>query len=83
MTDPTTTHIGEFVPGRGYRVFVSDVDLVAFRFYIARADAQEREYYSLNSPEEPANGGASYFLGLHRTKEEMADFQTAWTLRID
>lgn len=78
-----TTHIGAFVPGRGYCFFVSTSDLVAFRAYIAKANAHDREYYSLNSSEELVEGGAHYFLGLHRSKEEMDQFLTAWTLRID
>ena len=77
------THIGEFVPGRGFRMFVSAADLVSFRVYIARAGAQERERYTLTSAEEPTNGGAHYFVGLHRTKDEMDRFLTEWTLRID
>jgi hypothetical protein len=77
------TYIAEFVPGRGYRAFVSAADLVAFRKYVAGADAQERQYYSLTSSEEPADGGAFYFLGLHRTRQDMDDFLIKWTLRID
>lgn len=77
------THIGEFVPRRGYRVFVSDADLVSFRMYIARASAEERERYSLKSSEDPATGGAYYFLGLYRTPGEMERFLIEWHLRID
>lgn len=79
----TNTHISEFVPGRGYRVFVSDADLVSFRIYVAKASAEERERYSLTSAEEPATGGAYYFLGLYRTPSEMDRFLIEWHLRID
>lgn len=78
-----STHIGEFVAGRGYRVFVSNSDLVSFRVYIARASAEERERYTLTSVEEPSTGGALFYLGLHRTKEEMDRFLIEWTLRVD
>jgi hypothetical protein len=77
------THIGEFVPGRGFRMFVSAADLVPFRAYVARANAQERERYTLTSAEEPTSGGAYYFVGLYRTKDEMDRFLIDWTLRID
>lgn len=64
-------------------MFVSAADLVSFRAYIARADAEERERYTLTSNEELTSGGAHYFVGLHRTKGEMDRFLVEWTLRID
>jgi len=77
------THLGEFVAGRGYRFFVSTRDLVSFRAYIAKADAGEREYYGLASPEELTQDGANYFLGLHRTEGEMKRFEMKWFLAMD
>jgi hypothetical protein len=75
--------IGDFVPGRGYRVFVPEWELVQFRFYIANADAQQKQLYSLNSGEERSEGGGVYFLGLHCTEEDMQKFKKDWILGID
>lgn len=60
-----------------------DFQLVAFRIYIARASAEERDYYTLNATEEPTTGGAFYYLGLQRTIQEMQQFLNDWTIRKD
>ena len=74
-------HIGEFLPGRGWRVFIPASEVVDFRIYISRAPAERREYYTLSADEEAANGGAFYHLGLHRTRQEMQQFLIDWIIR--
>jgi len=75
--------IGEFFPGRGWRFFIPDFELVAFRIYIARASSEERDYYTLSASEESTTGGAFYYLGLHRTGQEMQQLLIDWTIRKD
>jgi len=75
--------IGQFIEGRGYRVFVRNSELVSFRHFVANTSSKDRELYSLNSGEEETTGGAFYFLGLGRTQEDMRRFVKDWTLRVD
>lgn len=75
--------IGDFIPGRGYRVFVPTEELVSFRYYIVHATEEEKKRYSLNPAEQAMEGGVLYSLGLHRSPEEMQEFKMNWDLKID
>ena len=61
--------IVSFSPDRGHCVHIPSADLVRFRTHVAHMSAAEREEYgplSL-SAEQPTDGGAYYFIGLHQT----------------
>jgi hypothetical protein len=76
-----SAHVGPFFPDRGWRFFIPNIELAEFRAYLAKANPHDRDYYNLNCTEEPTTGGAFYYLGRHRTGEEMHQFLIDWTIR--
>jgi hypothetical protein len=67
-----------FSPIKGYRVFVPTAELLHFRTHVASMTPAEREQYAplSLSDEQPVQGGAHFFVGLHRTQTEVGKFLT-------
>ena len=65
-----------FSPGFGHLVLIPLADLHLFQVYVAQMSTAEREEYAplSLSDEQPTDGSAHYFIGLHRTHAEVLQF---------
>ena len=68
--------IVSFSPDRGHCVLIPSTNLNDFNSHLAQMSPEEREKYAplSLSAEQPIDGGAYYFIGLHRTKAEVLQF---------
>jgi hypothetical protein len=68
----SSARIDDFFPSRGHRIFTPTFQLPEFRMHVANMTPADREHYSpLSSSGVPTDGGEYFFVGLHRTREEV------------